>query len=61
MNAADINVLFIAYQVLQEEFPIGNLPLTSCIDVDQVNDTVKQNRQYKIILIVKASNCHIYL
>lgn len=56
INAADTEHLFIAFQVLQGDFPIDYLPLVRCAEVNQVNDAVKQNKRYNIILISKADN-----
>ena len=50
----DINVLFIAFQVLQRLS--DRLPLRYCTDAEEVKDVAKKNRRYKIILICKADD-----
>ncbi len=58
MRKQDIGVLFIIFRILRRLCRIG-IPAEYCFHIDELENLIRENQQYKIILICKGERIPI--
>jgi hypothetical protein len=58
MKKQDIGVLFISFRILRRLCRLG-IPAEYCFHIDELENLIRENRQYKIIVICRAQRMPI--